>query len=351
MLKARVFLSAFIMAFSASTLACQQAAGAANGSDSICAENNSNNQYVDEAVERQNIKQSVLDLYLKKNWQALDKREKEFIAGFPATHSGTQKLVLFYTAFTGTFGDDSQFLNSIADEWLASQPSSPAAHIVKAMAMDAKALALRGEGDISSVDPSKLPDIQRLFEEEKAYLLKIKSVADRDPVWYQQMEVVARYLGDTALLNKTLEEGSNKFPDYQNLYLEAVIMALPKWGGDPQDIEKIARLAVSRTKKVSGYSLYAYLWHNAFIQQPELMMLLDENKILAWDDLKQGWQDRYKQYPTNNTVTKMMSHACVAKDKNAFQQAYKLVGDDYGELQQKGWLSGTNYHDCVAYLK
>lgn len=349
--KAKMLLSVLAMTLTTSAWACRQTEEAGNRADSFCAEVNHNYKRVDEMLERTNIKQGVLDLYLKKNWQELDKLEKQYIVGFPTTQSGTQKLVLFYSAFNSTFGDNVELMNSIVDEWLSSQPSSPAAHILKAMALDAKALALRGEGSIDSVDPSTLPEIQRLFSEEKEYLIKIKPVAASDPMWYQQMGVVARYLGDSALMDKIVDEGSQKFPDYQNIYLEAVVMALPKWGGEPEKIEKIARLAVSKTEKRSGYSLYAYLWHNAFRMQPELLRLLDEHRIVSWDEMKKGWQDRYKQYPTNNTVTKFMSNACVANDKETFTQAYKLMGEVYGDLEQNAWLSGTNYNDCVAYLR
>lgn len=309
-----------------------------------------NVKVVDETLERENTKQDILDLYLAKKWQYLDKLEKEYISDFPSTSSGTQKLVLFYSAF-GIFHDDPKALHEIANEWLLSQPGSSAANLIHAMAINAEAMLLRGEGSIDSVDPAALPEIRKRFNEEKSFLQEIKSIADNDPFWFQEMETVARYLNDESLLEKTLEEGSKKFPDYQNIYLEAMIMALPKWGGSPEKIENISRLAVARTSSKSGYSLYSYLWHNAFLMQPDLVSLLNNDKIVSWKDLNQGWIDRYKSYPTSYTVSMYMSQACVAKDKKAFAEAFKLINEDNSLLEQNAWIPGTGYNECVEYLK
>lgn len=60
--------------------------------------------------------------------------------------------------------------------------------------------------------------------------------------------MVARNLEDKELLYSTLEEASKKYPAYQNIYIEAMVARLPKWGGSPEEVEKIARMAAEKTK-------------------------------------------------------------------------------------------------------
>ncbi len=50
--------------------------------------------------------------------------------------------------------------------------------------------------------------------------------------------MVARNLEDKELLYSTLEEASKKYPAYQNIYIEAMVARLPKWGGSPEEVEK-----------------------------------------------------------------------------------------------------------------
>ncbi|VEB58246.1 cytoplasmic protein [Salmonella enterica subsp. enterica] len=62
----------------------------------------------------------------------------------------------------------------------------------------------------------------------------------------------------------------------------------------PEEVEKIARMAAEKNKDQSGLSYYAYIWSNAIHYQPELMALLNKRQIVSWDDMLQGWRDRYK---------------------------------------------------------
>ncbi len=71
--------------------------------------------------------------------------------------------------------------------------------------------------------------------------------------------MVARNLEDKELLYSTLEEASKKYPAYQNIYIEAMVARLPKWGGSPEEVEKIARMAAKKQRSIRTFLLRLYL--------------------------------------------------------------------------------------------
>lgn len=300
---------------------------------------------ITETQERMAVEQQAIAYTVSPDWKKLEAMIEEYNHGFPATSGGTQKLVIAWGGIYGLYAGDASGdnLNEVATEWLKAQPNSTGARMLQAMVFNVKEVGLRGEGAADTVDPSVWPKYKKLVAQEKDFLLKNKDIADKDATWYQQMEQVARNLGDKDLLYSTLKEGSQKYPAYQNIYLQAMEGRLPKWGGSPEEVEKIARIAAENNKAQSGLSYYSYIWFNAIKFQPELMTLLNKHQIVSWDDMLQGWRDRYKQYPSTRTLNNILATACIARDKEAFERADKMI---QGETEPDIWPMGIEYRAC-----
>lgn len=305
----------------------------------------------DEEQERMEIQQPIIDMVFKEKWSKLDTLFSSYVNGFPSTSNGTHKLILAYLAVTDNNVSKPDGGESTADDWLKANPDSTVAMMLKASSYSSKAFYLRGEGAAETVDEDVWPKFKALIEQEKSYLLKHKNIADKDPMWYQLMISVARNLNDHELLMKTLEEGSQKYPTYQNIYLDAMEGSLPKWGGSPELVEKIAQLAASRTSAQSGKSYYSYVWYNALSFQPEMMELLDAGQIISWETMKTGWHDRYKAYPTPQIATEYMTTACLAQDEKGFTEGYSWVNNQYGELVEQVWLRNMSYNRCADFFR
>lgn len=305
---------------------------------------------ITETQERMAIEQQAISYAVSQNWDKLDAMLREYNTGFPTTSGGTHKLVIawggIYNLFSADVSDNG--IAGVAKQWLKANPKSNGARMLQAMVFDAKAVNLRGEGAASTVDSDIWPKYKKLMTQEKEYLLKNKDIADKDVTWYQEMEVVARNLDDKELLYSTLQEGSKKYPTYQNIYLEAMVGRLPKWGGSPEEVEKIARMAAENNKSQSGLSYYSYIWYNAISFQPELMMLLNKRQLISWDDMLQGWRDRYKQYPSTRTLNNILAMSCIARDKESFVKADMMIK---GETEADIWPQGIEYRQCQASFK
>lgn len=299
--------------------------------------------YANDQQENLMLQQQVSDLFGTRQWDKLDNLLETYRTDLPKTSSGKHKLILAYSVLSYNAGDT---LIMMADDWIAHNPKSPPAYIVRAQGMNSKATELRGEGDISTVDKSIFPKYNEILDEEKNFLIKHKSIGSQDPVWYEQMEVIARLTGDSKLLDETLSEGSDKYPMYQNLYLDALESKMPKWGGSSEKIEKVARFAVEKTKHKSGLAIYSYLWHNAFFSQRELTQLLFNHQIISWEDMKQGWINTLKMTPSNSILNSYLSNACLAQDKKTFEE----VKPQLTEVEPNVWVPGTSLEKCVSFF-
>lgn len=137
--------------------------------------------------------------------------------------------------------------------------------------------------------------------------------------------MVARNLEDKELLYSTLEEASKNIPPikifisrpWSLVCLNGVVLR--------KKSKKIARMAAEKNKDQSGLSYYAYIWNNAIHYQPELMALLNKRQIVSWDDMLQGWRDRYKQFPSTRTLNNILITSCIARDKDSFVKADKMI--------------------------
>lgn len=305
----------------------------------------------DEQQEQLAIQQPIIEMSYKEKWTKLDSLFASYVNGFPTTSNGTHKLIVAYLALMGNNSSMPDGGESIADDWLKADPDSAVGIMLKADSYNGKAFFLRGEGAADTVDDDVWPKFKALVEQEKSYLLKHKDIADKDPMWYQLMISVARNLGDRDLLTQTLDEGSKKYPTYQNIYLDAMEASLPKWGGSPEEVDKVAQLAANRTSTQSGKSYYAYIWYNALAYQPELRDLLTSHKIISWEDIRQGWKDRFKQYPSEMIANNYMSMACLAKDKAAFNEGQAWIKEISGSMPRYQWLNGVDYNQCNHFFK
>lgn len=305
---------------------------------------------ITESQERMVIEQQAIAYTVSGDWAKLDAMIQEYNTGFPTTSGGTHKLVLAWGGIYGLYAGDvsGKSIDDVATQWLKARPNSTGARMLQAMVFDVKAVGLRGEGAASSVDPDVWPKYKKLMVEEKEFLLKNKDIADKDATWYQEMEMVARNLDDKELLYSTLQEGSKKFPTYQNIYLQAMEGRLPKWGGSAEEVEKIARMAAENNKNQSGLSYYSYIWFNAISFQPEFITLLNKHEVISWDNMRQGWEDRYQQYPSTRTLNNILATACIARDKDVFLKADKMI---QGQTEPDVWPQGVEYRTCQASFR
>ena len=296
--------------------------------------------------DRNQLRLQVIQLFITEQWAQLDSVADGLKQGLPTTKDKTFKISVFYNAIDETYFRDQMtpslfdYYEKSVDKWIKNNPKSSSAYLIQASIMNARASNLRGQGYADKVDPAIWPEYNKILEKEKEFLIKHKDVSGTDPRWYEEMQVVAKLLSDEKLGNQTFEEGYAAFPSYTGIYLQAMAAQLPKWGGTPEGVEKVARIAA---KNQTGLSTYAYIWYNALLSQPDLIPLLAQNKVVSWVDMRKGFEDELEENPNKTTYEHYLSSICAAGDK-------ALYNEKRGRLKSGAnpshWLPEYGTHEC-----
>lgn len=296
--------------------------------------------------DRTQIMLQVTQYFTQEQWVQLDAMANDFKKDFSRTKDKTFKITEFYSAIDDLYYRAQMspplfdYYETSVNRWIKNNPKSASAYIVQASIMGARASSLRGEGYANTVDPTIWPEYNKLLEKEKEFLIKHKDIAGNDPRWYEEMQVVAKLLSDEKLGDEIFEEGYKKLPNYTGIYLQAMTTQLPKWGGSPEGVEKVARLA---EKNMEGLPSYAYIWYNAFLNEPDLIPLLTENKVLSWPDIRKGFEEELEKNPNKMTYENYLSSICAVGDKQLYRE--KMTRLTSGAIPNH-WLAGYSYNEC-----
>ena len=184
--------------------------------------------------------------------------------------------------------------------------------------------AYRGNGYASSVREEDWAPFFRYVARGRNYLETHKSVAASDPQWYGTMLEVARVEGWNrgpyeALLNEALE----REPLYYWNYFEALEYLLPKWGGNPREVEKFAEDAVRRTSAQEGNGMYARIYWSASQSQWGDRVLADS--LAQWRLMREGFDDVIDKYPDAWNLNNYAKFACLARDKAITREILERV--------------------------
>lgn len=296
--------------------------------------------------DRNMINFQVSQAFMIEQWSELDSMADSFKQNFPRTTDKTFKISIFYNAIDELYFRDQMtpsmfdYYEKSVDKWIKDNPKSPSAYLIQASIMNARASNLRGGDYVDKVDPAIWPEYNKILEKEKTFLIQHKDVSGSDPRWYEEMQVIAKLLSDQKLGKQTFEEGYAAFPSYTGIYLQEMDAQLPKWGGTPEGVEKVARLA---EKNMNGLSSYAYIWYNAFLNQPDLIPLLKQNKTVSWTDMQKGFEDELKNNPNKMTFENYLSSICAVGDKKLFHEKLKEFNSS---PRPAHWLPGYGAKDC-----
>jgi WD40 repeat protein len=147
---------------------------------------------------------------------------------------------------------------AFADEWIQRSPESVAARIVKARTYIDYAWSARGGGLADTVTEKGW----ELFHKRMALAEKVLLEAARQPtpdscVYSALLTVGMASSWDHDKLNQTLEKGMNISPKNFKLYEHMVQALLPRWGGAPGEIDRMAETVLQRVKGDDGLEIYA----------------------------------------------------------------------------------------------
>ncbi|HEX6118802.1 MAG TPA: hypothetical protein VFZ03_05065 [Dongiaceae bacterium] len=297
----------------------------------------------DEVGHREDIMAAVENSLRNKRYDELETLANTFRGQKLRTPSGRWRLSLFYGGLRRYQERLPENQDPPVGEWLAAYPSSPAAHIGYATMLVEKAWKIRGKGYASTVDEEDWTPFRETVERARQYLLQYKSVAAIDPNWYATMAEVGTIQGwSDADYDALLREAFDREPTYTDTYFEAANRDLPKWGGNAEKVEKLAREAEERTRTTDGSGLYTRIYWSDYGDD------LFTASAVDWAEMKRGMDDILARYPTQWNISHFAYFACLAGD---YTKALEMMDRIEYQPMTEIWGGLFSYYRCKLWAE
>lgn len=217
-------------------------------------------------------------------------------------------------------------LEALTLQWATEHPTSALAHTMHADALLAHAWSYRGGGYVNEVPPEAWREFKAYLMRAFEYLKAHADVAFTDSYAHDTLLRIGRGLGWNATqLEAIAQDGLKRNPEDYALYFKVMTSLLPKWGGDPKDLDKFIRRAAEQTRAAQGMAMYARLYSAAAEEQFEHELFQDS--YADWALVKQGWEDLLARYPDSPGRRNRYAYmACLAKDRTTLLAQLDQLG-------------------------
>ena len=320
--------------------------------------------FASEASERDAIMADVKSAFLKDDFAWIEQQYSEMNRNSARLPSGVLKSARLLYGLThavelpsmpgGTYENmrrDRQAhwlaMEDKTARWQQAYPKSSVAAFARSEVFTRHAFFYRGSAYAKDVDPAMWKPFKEYIDRAFNALALPNSKIVRDQAWYCAMIKVAQFQDmDDNQYAGLVDEASNKYPSYYEVYFYAANKLAPKWGGSPEAFDWLANLAVSKTRKTEGMALYARLYWS--IAQGEFNDDLFSRTLADWKKMKLGFDDIVKTYPSGWNLNNYAWFACMARDRTTLERVFKQIGED---IDTSLWTRPERLNRCRNFAK
>jgi hypothetical protein len=214
--------------------------------------------------------------------------------------------------------------HELAEQWHAAMGDEGMGCHVLAMAAFGDALAARGPGFSNTVSDAAWDRMREKMAEAHALLDACPDRVKETLPWH------ASKLQFTYLSTEKSGERSAQFdkaiqawPDASSIYSVAMNFALPVWGGSFEQMEKVAQLALAKTKQATGSAVYSQLYAEALAQSGTHSFA---DAHADWDLMKASFRDREAYGAAAYWVLRLHPLlACARKDQAEAKRLFDVL--------------------------
>jgi hypothetical protein len=221
---------------------------------------------------------------------------------------------------------DSDYTQHIArlKRWITAYPDSTAARLSLAYLYLNYASVARGSGFADTVSDSQWSVFYSRDAQAKAILLEASSLKEKDPFWYQAMQLVAHDEGWNKRDARELFNQAVAFePGYYHYYREYARYLLPQWYGKPGDIQAFAEETAKRVPEPDGSMLYFQIISSLACYCRQAM---EDLPHVSYPILRQGYANLTRFYGSSNlTANRFAFMASTFKDKPSAHDAFAVI--------------------------
>jgi hypothetical protein len=286
----------------------------------------------------------IRGVLFQEDFAQLEKIAKQNRAEKGRLLGGAWKVLGFYNG-TSAPGDegvspDSDWRNLLAtlQKWLAAYPDSATPRLSLAYFYVNYAWRARGIGLADTVEDTQWPVFNERNARAKSILLEVASSKEKDPFWYQLMQLIARNEGwDKAQARELFDQAIAFEPGYYHYYIEQAHFLLPQWYGEPGDIQAFADETLRRVPEPDGSMLYFWIFSSEVCYCQEGMKALAQ---ATYPKLRQGYANISKFYGLSNlNANRFAFMAAINRDKPSAHEAFTSVV----KMDENIWQSEQNF--------
>jgi hypothetical protein len=303
-----------------------------------------------EVLERLTVTSQVQQLMAADDYAGLETLADTYRASGARTTSGVSKLTLFHAGVSEGFDRSSQGFpiweerSDWMKEWLRRHPASTTAKLAAGILLSNRGWAMRGtDGYAHMIEDERREPYANQTRATGAYLDSIHSVAAQDPHWYVLTLTIAMQLSaDDADVMALFDEGTERYPEYLEIYFAGVRNFLPQWNGSAEALDAFVQHALTKVPRKDRPALYARMYWTA--AQSHEGSLFEWSKA-DWSKMRRGFDDVLKQYPSEWNLQASAFFACAAGDHaGARKRMARMQDPDYAPI----WEARATYERCYA---
>jgi hypothetical protein len=279
------------------------------------------------------------------------------------TSSGSWRLEFYYDGLRQAvmlrygFPDKEIQFRKLFDEWEAQRPPAATPYIVKAYILKSmivsKQRTLQSWGPIERQNGKAVhpeireleADLARRQNELMQFTIAPNTIAETDPGWYDvKLSTLGNSCAPFAQIWKVLEEGSQKFPDYYQLYRSTLNAGLQCQEIEPGTLmQRLVTLATDRTKNIKGSGTYARLYWGASFYAGNGVL---QGSGIDWVRMKSSIDDILSQYSEPWNINHFAKFACLAGEAKTAQD---LLPRAQEQVVASVWSRDIEIDDCVSW--
>ena len=232
-------------------------------------------------------------------------------------------------------------------KWVAAYPKSITARVALGSAYTEYAWSARGSGYSDTVSEEGW----RLYRERLVMARKTledaRQLPEKCPHWYAAMETIAMgQAWEREDFEKVFEEAIAFEPQYHYLYTHKANYLLPRWHGEPGDVEKFADEMAARQGSEFGPILYFLIVEEV---APRYKSKLFSETTFSWSRTKSGFQDLEKQFGMSAVhLNAFCRIAGWAGDRKTAVEMLDRISDRWDPAE---WGTQKNFDDFKAWAK
>lgn len=233
-------------------------------------------------------------------------------------------------------------VEAITLRWARAHRDSALARILHAWAMRGRAQAatVREDRGYYSVSAKHQPKRDALMRRAMDYLQGESRVASRDPEYAVLLMATAASLDDYARVEAIFDQAMTDSPDYFVLY--SAMLGLLREDPKTDAVERYARRVLSRHRTTVGPEVYARLYAlyaEDLAFGPDHLFAGTQAK---WADMRAGFEDWTRRYPSQDNLQTYARYACIAGDLKALSELWPRLQAPNLRL----WKSTQRFQAC-----